>query len=267
MSALLDTPRLTVRSSERDHVQGPATAPVTLVEYGDYECPFCGAAHRSCTSCSGGWATTCGSVPPLPAHPDPPPQRRRAEAAEAAGAQGRFWEMHDLLFENQQTPWTIRTSWRTRARWRSTWPRFAQRPRARDLRAAGPRGLHVAGCAAASTARPRSSSTASATTAARPAVDARRDQRRDPRRQPLGAQSDGDMDPVPRLKHRRGRCRNEPQQGSISASSDDEAGISKPAAEDPSEARARRGGSCELHRVVLRSGLRLGRHPALGAAA
>ena len=45
MSALLHRPRLTVPVNENDHVLGPETATVTLVEYGDYECPFCGAAH------------------------------------------------------------------------------------------------------------------------------------------------------------------------------------------------------------------------------
>jgi protein-disulfide isomerase len=47
MSVVLERPRLTVPVSERDHVLGPATAPVTVVEHGDYEYPFCGAAHRS----------------------------------------------------------------------------------------------------------------------------------------------------------------------------------------------------------------------------
>ena len=47
MSVLMAPPRLTVPVGERDHVVGPATAPVTIVEYGDYECPFCGAALPS----------------------------------------------------------------------------------------------------------------------------------------------------------------------------------------------------------------------------
>jgi protein-disulfide isomerase len=102
MSVVLERPRLTVPVSERDHVLGPATAPVTLVEYGDYECPFCGAAHRSVERVlqvmGNDLRFAFRHFPLSQIHPH---AYQAAEAAEAAGAQGRFWEMHDLLFENQ----------------------------------------------------------------------------------------------------------------------------------------------------------------------
>jgi protein-disulfide isomerase len=102
MNVVLERPRLTVPVSERDHVLGPATAPVTLVEYGDYECPFCGAAHRSVERVlqvmGNDLRFAFRHFPLSQIHPH---AYQAAEAAEAAGAQGRFWEMHDLLFENQ----------------------------------------------------------------------------------------------------------------------------------------------------------------------
>ena len=97
------TARLTVPVGERDHVQGPATAPVTLVEYGDFECPYCGKAHGVVKALQKGLGRRLRFVyrhfPLTTAHPH---AERAAEAAEAAGAQGMFWEMHDLLFENQE---------------------------------------------------------------------------------------------------------------------------------------------------------------------
>jgi protein-disulfide isomerase len=89
-------------AEERDHILGPADAPVTLVEYGDYECPFCGAAHpivKALIAAMGGdLRFVFRHFPISTVHPH---AEVAAEAAEAAGAQGRFWEMHDLLFENQ----------------------------------------------------------------------------------------------------------------------------------------------------------------------
>jgi protein-disulfide isomerase len=94
---------LTLPVSERDHVQGPETAPVTLVEYGDFECPYCGAAHPIVKAIQRQLEDQLRFVfrhfPLSTAHPH---AMTAAEAAEAAGAQGRFWEMHDTLFENQQ---------------------------------------------------------------------------------------------------------------------------------------------------------------------
>jgi len=85
-----------------DHVDGPSTAPVTLVECGDYECPFCGEAHGEVKRLQHALGDQMRFVyrhfPLSQVHPHALPA---AEAAEAAGAQGRFWEMHDLLFENQ----------------------------------------------------------------------------------------------------------------------------------------------------------------------
>jgi protein-disulfide isomerase len=89
-------------SEERDHVVGPSDAPVTLVEYGDFECPFCGAAHPIVKAVIAAMGQDLRFAfrhfPLTTVHPH---AEAAAEAAEAAGAQGRFWEMHDLLFENQ----------------------------------------------------------------------------------------------------------------------------------------------------------------------
>jgi protein-disulfide isomerase len=87
----------------RDHIRGPMEAPVTLVEYGDYECPYCGAAHvvvNELLARSGDDLRFVFRHFPLTnIHPH---AELAAEAAEAAGAQGMFWEMHDVLYENQQ---------------------------------------------------------------------------------------------------------------------------------------------------------------------
>jgi protein-disulfide isomerase len=86
----------------RDHVQGPANAAVTLVEYGDYECPYCAAAHVIVKKAQEIMTDQLRFVfrhfPLTQIHPH---AEQAAEAAEAAGAQGRFWEMHDVLYENQ----------------------------------------------------------------------------------------------------------------------------------------------------------------------
>ena len=86
----------------RDHVRGPATAPLTLVEYADFECPFCGRATGVVAEVRAHFGDELRYVVrhlPLPdVHPH---AELAAAAAEAAGAQGRFWEMHDLLFEHQ----------------------------------------------------------------------------------------------------------------------------------------------------------------------
>jgi protein-disulfide isomerase len=88
--------------SADDHRSGPEDAPVTLVEYGDYECPYCGAAHPIVQEIRRILGPNLRFVfrhfPLKQIHPH---AERAAEAAEAAGAQGKFWEMHDLLFENQ----------------------------------------------------------------------------------------------------------------------------------------------------------------------
>jgi protein-disulfide isomerase len=90
-------------SEDRDHIQGPAEAAVTLVEYGDYECPYCGAAYpiiKEVQERMGeGLRFVFRNFPITTSHPH---AELAAEAAEAAAAQDKFWEMHDLLYENQR---------------------------------------------------------------------------------------------------------------------------------------------------------------------
>jgi len=90
-------------SDERDHIQGPAAAPVTLLEYGDYECPYCGAAYPIVKQVQAQLGDQLRFVfrnfPITTSHPH---AEQAAEAAEAAAAQDRFWEMHDHLYEHQR---------------------------------------------------------------------------------------------------------------------------------------------------------------------
>jgi protein-disulfide isomerase len=98
------TAALTVPVSEgRDHIEGPADAAVTLVEYGDYECPYCGAAYPIIKAVQSRMADRLRFVfRNFPISTTHPHAEEAAEAAEAAAVQGRFWEMHDLLYENQR---------------------------------------------------------------------------------------------------------------------------------------------------------------------
>src|SRR6184192_4905602 len=97
------TAKLTPLVSQHDHQQGPETAPVTLVEYGDYECPYCGAAYPIVKEIQQRMGDRLRFVfrnfPITTSHPH---AEQAAEAAEAAAAQDRFWQMHDLLYENQR---------------------------------------------------------------------------------------------------------------------------------------------------------------------
>jgi protein-disulfide isomerase len=90
-------------TEDRDHIQGPADAPVTLLEYGDYECPYCGAAYPIVKEVQARIGERLRFVfrnfPITTSHPH---AERAAEAAEAAAAQGSFWRMHDVLYENQK---------------------------------------------------------------------------------------------------------------------------------------------------------------------
>ncbi|HEV7831481.1 MAG TPA: Na+/H+ antiporter NhaA [Pseudonocardiaceae bacterium] len=87
---------------DRDHIRGPAEALVTLVEYGDLECPYCGQAEpvvRELLADFGDLRYVWRHLPLTDVHPR---AELAAEAAEAAASQGDFWRMHDLLLEHQQ---------------------------------------------------------------------------------------------------------------------------------------------------------------------
>lgn len=94
--------RLTQPVSDRDHTLGPDNAPVTLVEYGDFECPYCGAAYPVVKQLQDEMGDELRFVwrqfPLTDSHPH---AEIAAEASECAAAQDSFWDYHDILFENQ----------------------------------------------------------------------------------------------------------------------------------------------------------------------
>jgi len=88
--------------AKRDHIQGPVDAPIALLEYGDYECSVCGEFYPVIKAIQDRLADElCFAYRHFPLSNMHPHSVHAAEAAEAAGAQGAFWEMHDVLFENQ----------------------------------------------------------------------------------------------------------------------------------------------------------------------
>jgi len=95
---------LNIPVTQNDHIRGPAHAPITLVEYGDYECPHCAAAHpivdQVQLSFGGRMRFVFRHFPLTEIHPH---AEIAAESAEIAGAAGLFWDMHDALFENQSS--------------------------------------------------------------------------------------------------------------------------------------------------------------------
>lgn len=93
--------KLSVAVNEDDHAQGSADAPATLVEYGDYECPSCGDAYEVVKRVQKHFGAKLRFVYrnfPLEQHEFAMPA---AETAEFAATEGKFWEMHDALYENQ----------------------------------------------------------------------------------------------------------------------------------------------------------------------
>jgi len=95
--ALLKTP-----VSKDDHIQGNFNAPITLVEYGDYECPYCGNAEPIVKNLQKHFSKQMRFIfrnfPLAEVHPY---AMLAAETAEFADSKGKFWEMHDLLYKNQ----------------------------------------------------------------------------------------------------------------------------------------------------------------------
>ncbi len=96
-------PELAPPVSSADHVQGPSNAALTLVEYGDFQCPSCGEAYPIVKQVQRHFGDRLRFVfrnYPLEQHPMAEPA---AEAAEFAAGKGKFWQMHDALYENQAT--------------------------------------------------------------------------------------------------------------------------------------------------------------------
>src|SRR5262245_55193630 len=102
-TAMTEPHRLTQPVSSRDHARGPEGAPVTLVEYGDFECPHCGAAYPVLAELQrrfeGRLRFVFRHFPLTNVHPH---AQAAAEASEWAAAQDRFWQLHDRIYETQK---------------------------------------------------------------------------------------------------------------------------------------------------------------------
>ena len=102
MNRDIEAPKLAVPVNETDHMLGVDSARVVLLQYGDFECPTCGQAFPAVKLLLAKFGRSLRFVfrhfPLTEAHPN---AQQAAEAAEAAGAQNKFWPMHDLLFQNQ----------------------------------------------------------------------------------------------------------------------------------------------------------------------
>jgi protein-disulfide isomerase len=102
VKVMLDPPRYTVPTSTEDPVRGNPAAPVTIVEFSDYQCPFCARVNPTLAKIRETYGDRVKIVfkdYPLPNHPQAP---KAAEAARCAGEQKKYWEMHDAMFANQR---------------------------------------------------------------------------------------------------------------------------------------------------------------------
>jgi protein-disulfide isomerase len=94
--------RLAPVDATRDHIQGPLDAGIVMIEYGDFECPYCGEAYPELKAVKDEMGDAlCFVFRHFPLRQAHPHAERAAEFAEAAASIGKFWEMHDLLYENQ----------------------------------------------------------------------------------------------------------------------------------------------------------------------
>jgi len=99
---MLDPPRYTVPTTKDDPVRGNPAAPITIVEFSDYQCPFCARVNPTLAKIRETYGDRVKIVfkdYPLPNHPQAP---KAAEAARCAGEQSKYWEMHDAMFANQR---------------------------------------------------------------------------------------------------------------------------------------------------------------------
>jgi len=95
---------LKVPVTPEDHIQGKTNAPITLVKYGDYQCPYCKMADMVVKKLQGHFGDQLKFVfRNFPLNEIHPYAEVAAEAAEFASAYGLFWEMHDLIYENQES--------------------------------------------------------------------------------------------------------------------------------------------------------------------
>ena len=102
VKVMLDPPRYTVATAAIDPVRGNASAPITIVEFSDYQCPFCARVNPTLEQVRKTYGDKVKIIFkdfPLPNHPQAP---KASEAAHCAGEQGKYWELHDVMFANQR---------------------------------------------------------------------------------------------------------------------------------------------------------------------